>query len=64
MSRQEDDLAAFQFSQYKGITRLAEWCFHALFAQGGKSGHGVQAAAPDDSNFCLLQTELRLRFRE
>ena len=62
--RQESDLAPLKFAQDKSIAWLAERGLHVHFAHRGESGHGIQATAPDYSNFCLLQSVLRLKLRK
>jgi len=62
--RQKSDLAPRKFAQDKSIAWLAERGLHVHFAHRGESGHGIQATAPDYSNFCLLQSFLRLKLRK
>src|SRR6185312_8757872 len=59
VTSEEGDLAAFEFAENEGVAGFAEGGFDPLLVDGGKSGHGVEAAASDDSYFCLLQIVLR-----
>ena len=55
VARQKSNLATFKFAdKYVGGIAKGRRSPHLL--RIGKSGHGVQAAAADDANFCLLQT--------
>src|SRR5580698_1427493 len=56
MPCQKDNLPPLQVPQNKCIAWLSERRVDALLARVRKTGHGVQPAAPDNSNFCLLQS--------
>ena len=52
---EKGDLAAFECSENVSVGRIAEWRLLPDFMDIGETGHGVQATASDNANFCLLQ---------
>src|SRR5947209_11381644 len=62
VARKKCDLSSFQGAQDVGIRRRAEWRFLRDLADVGQSGHRVQTATADDSNFCLRQGSLSLDY--
>ena len=55
MAGEEGDLAAFEIAEDEGFAGIAEGRCDALLMNVGEAGHGIQPAAADDSDFCLLQ---------
>ncbi len=49
--RQKGHAAALQLAQHESVGRRAKGRFHALLAHVGESGHRVEPAAADDSDF-------------
>jgi hypothetical protein len=56
MAREKSDFAAFQFAKDEGVAGIAERSRHTLLMDAREPGHGIESAAPDDANLCLLQS--------
>src|SRR6266851_4099511 len=52
---EEGDFAVFEFAGDVGVGRVAEGCGQTDFLHVGEAGHGVEATASYDSDFCLWQ---------
>ena len=51
VAREECHAAPFEVADYEGVGGIAEGRLHANFAGRFEAGHGVEAAAADDSDF-------------
>src|SRR5581483_11019609 len=58
MPRQKRHLAPFQSSENIGVRRGAKGRLQIDLMNVGKAGHGIQATAPNNANFSLLQKRI------
>ena len=56
VTRQEGDFAALESAAHVGVGRRAERRLHAHFFGLGQTGHGIEPAAADNSDFRLWQS--------
>src|SRR5437016_7926637 len=61
MPRQKCHLATFQSPENVSIRRAAKRRLQIDLMNVGKAGHGIQATAPNNANFSLLQKKFLLR---
>src|SRR5438874_1088444 len=57
MPRQKCHLASLERTQNVDVRSFAERRLHRDFMNVGKAGHGIQTAATNNADFCLLQKE-------
>jgi hypothetical protein len=48
-------LSAFEIAEDESVAGIAKGRRDALLMNVGEAGHGIEPAAADDSDFCLLQ---------
>src|SRR5215469_10405399 len=62
VTREEGHLTAFERTANVGVGSCAERSLQPNFFDSGEARHGIQATAPDDSNFRLGQTSSSLDY--
>jgi hypothetical protein len=57
MPSQESYFASFERTQDKGVRGFTEGGLNVYLMNLCEAGHGIQTAAADNADFCLLQEE-------
>ena len=55
VAREKCHLAALQRAKNVGIRRISKWSLQVDLVRAGETRHGIQTAAADNADLCVVQ---------